>query len=629
MSELIEGGIIAITILISYGIQSSRLGFYSDDWALVLSGGAVNQDFGLSSWFYPFLVILLGKNPVIYHGLNALLLFLASLMFLRVLVRNSIKKTHALVSVVLFSVFPGFLQPAGVSHYTGFLFGITLWFAAILLLEDGLLAGKYRFIYIIAGIGFLLTAFFISPYSAILVAVSGVFLIKLSQGKQLGIKDKTAGILSFILMITGIGALFFFSKGIGQFHIGMTDLFKMLVNSYLISWRQIFGIPQSEYSVIRYIITTVFGIAILFSLLRKHQAKNIGQADELLPHKRFSQALYFLIAGVFVIFIWNILPIATDFSNNDGLIMLLLGIFACPFLVLTIDALIENKYHLVIFAILISLSIGARHSLVQKYVDEHTKLVSIFTQLSLRGDQFKDGTVIVSEQIPLDYTTAKSLNSIISNNYFSKTTEGTIHYLDADNQEIREFLSRKEMNKAEISTDYGKVMVNKNAMVGLWVDMEDCLYLLDSKTVKTRLPAELKYVADLSDPNLYVDDHLSDVKQLEQFRNTIENKWCFYYQLADSQASQKQWDRVLQTYEEAKSNGLGAGSLNGEIPRITALISTGQISKAKEISLDYLADGDEKKTICSLWSEYHKSSHFNEEVKAKIITTQSSLGCSK
>jgi len=122
---------------------------------------------------------------------------------------------------------------------------------------------------------------------------------------------------------------------------------------------------------------------------------------------------------------------------------------------------------------------------------------------------------------------------------------------------------------------------------------------------------------------------LSDVKQLEQFRNTIENTWCFYYQIADKQARQNQWDSVLLTYKEAKSLGLGAGNLNGEIPRITALIWTGQISEAKEISQDYLADGDEKETICSLWSQYHTSSLLNEEVKTKIFSAESSLGCSK
>ncbi len=60
---------------------------------------------------------------------------------------------------------------------------------------------------------------------------------------------------------------------------------------------------------------------------------------------------------------------------------------------------------------LIVLSAGARYQTTHRYVLETKKVENFISQLHVRGDSIRDGTSIVTEQLPFDFTNTGSVGS--------------------------------------------------------------------------------------------------------------------------------------------------------------------------------------------------------------------------
>ena len=119
--------VITLTTLLSYGILISQLGFYRDDWYMLLAGqtkgaqGIIDLfaiDRPLIGYIYAFDYALLGSSVLGWHVYALFLRLLGSVGFfvlLRVIWPE--KKFETTIATLLFAVYPGFLQQPTISAH--------------------------------------------------------------------------------------------------------------------------------------------------------------------------------------------------------------------------------------------------------------------------------------------------------------------------------------------------------------------------------------------------------------------------------------------------------------------------------------------------------------------------------
>ena len=126
-------GVISFSTLLSYGILIPQLGFYRDDWYMLLAGqtegangiiGLFSIDRPLIGYIYALDYALLGSSVIGWHLYALFLRLLGSVGFfylLRMIWPE--KKFETTIAALLFAVYPGFLQQPNAATFKNLLLG--------------------------------------------------------------------------------------------------------------------------------------------------------------------------------------------------------------------------------------------------------------------------------------------------------------------------------------------------------------------------------------------------------------------------------------------------------------------------------------------------------------------------
>jgi hypothetical protein len=307
--------------------------------------------------------------------------------------------------------------------------------------------------------------------------------------------------------------------------------------------------------------------------------------------------------------------------------MVALGVFGAVFITLGIKLVLVEKYRLAVLTVIIVLSIGTRFLLINRYVVENSRLTGILAQLSIRGDIVKEGTVLVSEQIPLNFTSQSAIDALLQKMFNGESQDYSSIYISANHPEFREMLRKESLQETELELDSQIIRISKDALLGFWVRQDGCVELLDNKTEESGLPQELKRLTKLSSPDLLFSTNLSDVKQLNQIRTKIENDWCFYYQLANRQAAEQKWSEVLVTYSDAEKLGMMPVNFSDYLPKLEASLRQNPLPISLEFSNEINSSPEQKDIICRIWNDYQMEPDLNEEVISGIKDIKIELAC--
>jgi hypothetical protein len=613
-------------VAIVTGLFIPKLGLFGDQWRIVL-----DQTFSVSG--YPagklisiLLVKLIGTNALYFHLLNAILMVVVGLVLFRVLTDLGFKSSNALASTLLFLVFPGFGQPGAAFELSGLLIGLVF---SLLSIEFYRLSQKMELStdkrFFIPGIVFSFLAFITLPEIAIFegLAILGLFLyFWLVRNKQpIWFLFFGAGHFVFSLVVLTI-----FSHFPGNISLALfTASIKTWINVYLICWRKIIAMPSGGGIVAVYLLVIAITAGMLFLIFHSLQEKNeydktVSSRDLwVIVGTALSGIILFIVLGVFQI------PIGMEYPKDLGLIII--GIPAAIFIVTLIKTLFLENYHLLILAVLIALSGGNRFLATQRFVDETNQVKNLISQLQVRGDSLQPGTSLVVEQLPLDYTSRLSLEALIRNKINLPQSGETVQVIPAENEYVREFLSNSEVDTKSLRIDDFDYVVGKNKMLAIWQPKNECLFFLEPNMTYSELPEGLGLSGKYSNPELIGINHLSDVKQLNQFRTTINPEWCFDYQLANRQEQNGQWENAITSYRQITDGIIKKERLAVLKPLLISYLHSQRFSEARQISEELSVDLENKKIVCQQWTTYLKEMDIPKEVLTEGKKAQISAGC--
>jgi hypothetical protein len=299
------------------------------------------------------------------------------------------------------------------------------------------------------------------------------------------------------------------------------------------------------------------------------------------------------------------LPFTLQSSYDRFMISMMLG--GCLFMTGMIEAVIKNNQaKLIISAFLIALGIGQQFFNANIFRRDWEKQQEILWQLSWRAPDLQPGTVLITDDLPLDYETDLSFTAPVNWMYGSKYANSDLAYAMIFSK-IRLGSSLPTLNPnvpIYVGMRGANFYGSTSQAVVMYMPKNGCLRILDPALGDQYTYAGLsKYLVDaipLSDTSRIAVDANSTMGI--PFLKEPKHQWCFYYAKAELARQKKEWKEVIHLMDEAKASGYQPTDLFEWLPYIEAQAITGNLDDAEKMSVELLKD--EKRInqgLCQVW----------------------------
>jgi hypothetical protein len=319
------------------------------------------------------------------------------------------------------------------------------------------------------------------------------------------------------------------------------------------------------------------------------------------------------------------LPVVLRFDWDRLFISLLFGIS-----LLTaglIDYLIKAGYRKELFiSLLIALAVGMQFHEANTFRRDWQNQKDFFWQLSWRAPRLKPGTVLLTDQLPLQYVADLQLSAPLNLMYIPDGSSFSYMLLYAKNR-LGGPLLPKLAPGLPMDGGYRTVSFKSTTsnIVMIYQPSDGCLQMIDPNYVDPNTFGGLS-------PNLNKNLNLSNINQIEKNSNGTDPKqyfgsepahtWCYFFEKAELARQFGDWNEVMHNYELATSAGYSALLPSENLIFIEALSRSGNTKRASQLTSTTIKQ-DEKlcKALVSAWERAEQATPaISAEAQAQIGT---------
>jgi hypothetical protein len=325
------------------------------------------------------------------------------------------------------------------------------------------------------------------------------------------------------------------------------------------------------------------------------------------------------------------LPLTLQSSYDRFMISMMIG--GSLFLLGVIELLFKsNRIKTYIFALIIALGIGQQFFNANIFRRDWEDQRNIYWQMTWRMPGLKPNTILLTNQMPIDYETDASFTAPINWTYAPDYTRSDVPYLMlyTEKRVGGSTLPALEPN-IPITFNYRTVPFygNTSQAVVIYMPRGGCLRVLDpsrgDEEVYAKLPAVLTSAIPLSDPSRIITD--ANPAATPMFFSEPKHEWCYYFTKAELAQQMDDTQKVVALGNEAVSLGYKPTDQNEWLVFIKAHALTGDISTAESISTVALAEDVRiRRGICSAWKQVHTQSPADrkDEIQRILLTFECS-----
>ncbi|MHC1784276.1 MAG: hypothetical protein AB9891_16240 [Anaerolineaceae bacterium] len=628
--------------LLSYGGLILRPGVFGEDISVLWLYQRSGLD-GLHAYFgegKPLAALIttgligLGEFQIwVYHLLAVVLRWLGAWLFW-LLVREVWPKNDgkALLTALIFLVYPGLKNTPIVISIFPHLMSMALTAAGFFLIYRGIKFRQHRWRYLIpgwlSGVSLLLSHYFI-----------GLELLKIlliwAGWKRVEQKNNTETLKKTILTWLPFGG-FLLARWIwgfpipsdqsiaGSFRNSAGTIIRSLMDVLVLVWRQIVRIPDDSSEMLTYGLTVIFSGLIVFLALRKKMkspydagTKGVSWRDEFL----WVGLIALLAGGVPLWFMQE--SISLTYPASVSLLAFLPGVA-----ILTaglLDTLLLPRFQVGLAAILIALSVGVQLQNSNVFIKEWGKAEQIVQQLQVRLPAVKEGALLISEQVPLDYYSEENLTALFNLVYFparNSNTEGLL-YLDASSA------IQEAQKDSPINVDHRGFRFSGQA-TSVWIfhqPEEGCLRLLQAGQVDlSGLPQKLAqtlevYFSDFT----YVEPGSVPIQEI--FKVPTGAQRCILLGMIEQAGQRGDWQTAVNTMEQAGSFLCEVDHPYELIPLIETAAHAGQVELMMEISNEAAGNHGGSYELCNTFERLNLANDVSDSVKTAVKELESRAYC--
>lgn len=623
-----------ITTIIAYGLLLPQTGFYWDDWPFVWIATFLEPAdfFPAFANIRPFLgpiffvtTSLIPPDPLYWQIFMIVIRFLSGLSVWFILKQIWPRyKREALAASFLFLVFPGYSQ-----HWVAFTHINQEWIAFLFyLLSFGFTARALRNphafrTYTLLAILLLIPGVFPTEYFIGLEPLRFLFIwVIVSEGKGpfgRGIVESLKIWSPYLLvwLVNAAWLVYFYTIGsYASYEVKLASepvtalqtlqaFGEALWEAGVYCWVQVIALVAKTYTAPSSILTLLLigcsGLGLILYLKRFETSGN----------KSGSAAASMLAIGAVGILLGRLpsfsagLPLTLQSVNDRFMISMMIG--ASLFITGLILILVrDERIKTVVFAALIALGIGQQFFNANIFRRDWENQQKFFWQLAWRIPAMQPGTLLLTDQLPVDYETDLSFTGAINWMYAPEYTRSTVPYA-LIYTETRlggslPSLERGETVKVFLRTVHFEGSTSQ--VIVFHMPENGCLRVLGSEWkdefIYARQLGDLVDAIPLSNPDLIVAD--SELTPRLPFLSEPERTWCYYYTKSELARQRNDWDQVNALFAEASSLGYQSADPFEWLVFIEALAMAGDLEAAQKLSREaFETDRRIRSGLCEVW----------------------------
>ena len=655
--------LLALSFLI-YGLFIPFLGFYWDDfpylWFRHVSGvsgvmRAIALDRPLLAVFYALPMSVMGESPWAWQIAAILARWLytwSAFTFLKSLWPE--KKMDLKWIALLVLVFPGFKQQWISVIYTHVFAVMALYFYSLTLFVKEIRRGGKPSLRMAAAILLSLVCMTAVEYVAGLELLRPfIIFMLLSQGSQTAFREKFKRslmlwlpyLLVFILFLVyrvfiASSVLYKVQQMDGLTSSPLATLldmvlqqFKNLYISTIPAWTQIIEPFKSfNLSTLFSKLYLVLLVVFLFGcrLFTRKTIKNVGGSNAWLKAAVIGALLSLLAAGL-PFWAANLSP-STDFPADRVMLPFMLGSAILVYALISLLS-ISPAVRQVLFSLVFSLSAVFQIYQANNFREDWENFEQLFQQLSWRIPALEEDTLLVTDQLPLEYYSDNSLSAVFNWVYDtgSKQADSTDmpYLLNYTESRLGHSLASLEPGTS-INHNYRIYTFSGSTdqMVLFYYSPPGCVHLVDPDLDGSNplLPAVLREYATSSRDDLISSDQQQNA--IFFLSDTPANSWCYYYEKASLAAELNQWEQVVQLAGSAFSLNDHPNDASERVPFIEGYARTGDWESALRLSRETAAVSNlYQPMLCQLWQNLDEETDAAPQKSEALSQIMTELAC--
>jgi hypothetical protein len=647
-----------VLLLLSFGALIPWLGFYWDDWPVILTGKLLGAkgyqlfyqyDRPISAWTYIVTYPVFGDRPINWHVFSLLLRWGTSAALWWTLVRLwPASRREALWTSALFAIYPVFLQQytsvAYSQHWICYLlFFLSLGFMVEAQRARGKSKARYG-LFTVISMGLSLVQLLTMEYFAGLELLRPFLLWLLVDEKAPSWRKKSRLVLREWLPYLGVLALFTIwrifllkfpgeeanppilldrilkspvSGGLRLFELVVQDSIHIMISV----WANILNPTAMDlldrFTLISWVWTIVFAAAV-FLILRRRNDPQVENQDGTgqWPTQALVIGTAALLLGMLPVWFTDRQIIVGTYSNRFGL-PAMLG--ASLIIIAMLEILVAKKNHrLAILAVLIGLAAGQHLRIANDYRWSWIRQTRFYWNLAWRAPGLEPETPVAAEgeifpKVGL-YSTAAAINLA----YPPANDSGRLPYwfysLGREyGYDMEWFMQGIPMDRK--FRNYTFTGNSKDALIIFYQpDVSDCLSILSPDDFNVPDLPEISIQA-LKNSNLsrIQPDGVPGFPPEEIFGPEPEHGWCYLYEKAALAGQFERWDEVAQLGDQAKLQGYHPRRSDSDtafewLPFIEGYARTGRWEDARNLTIEaFTEDKRIDGRMCDLWEEIQLS----------------------
>lgn len=631
--------LIALLILLGYGLLTPWMGFYWDDfpfaWHLRFFGPA--EFIEAFRPFRPLLgpifavtTTLFGGHPFTWQVVGLMARFLLSLevWFLLRWIFPA-QKTNALWVVLLFTMYPGYGQQwVSLTHVNQELIPLLFLLASFLVTFRVLRSGRYvkrltALAILLQALGLFSTEYFFGLELLRFLFLLAVFAQTLDSRKEI-LRNAARAWLPY-LAVWMLNAAWTYayhrSAAYDSYEVsilsGSTLTPLALVNEFLttlslsgfLSWLRAFGlfasVDGSLTQALAFVILVV-SAAVVF-LVMQAQENDAGLESQRGSDSWAWQAAGIGLAGIFAgrLPSWAAgLPLKLEYDYDRFFISIMLG--ASLFIVgLAGLALREGRRKSVILSLLIGLCAAHQFSTANTFRRDWANQQNLFWELAWRMPDIEKNTALLTYELPLQYASDLQATAPLNWAYAPDLNERNLPYV------LLYIKTRLNSSLPSLQADtpitvrYRTVNFNGNTSdsIVIYKEAGGCLRVLDPLYGNAETVPNAAYfltnAIPLSNLSRIIADAPPPALDKTLFGAEPPHGWCYYYAKAELARQQGDWEAVVELYRQAQKEGWSASMPVEYLPFIEGFARTGDADTALRLTERTI---EEQNTLCAALS---------------------------
>ncbi|MCI0554927.1 MAG: hypothetical protein L0287_28595 [Anaerolineae bacterium] len=327
------------------------------------------------------------------------------------------------------------------------------------------------------------------------------------------------------------------------------------------------------------------------------------------------------------------LPLTLQSSYDRFMISMMLGgsLFITGLIELIIKGVRIKTY---LFALLIALGIGQQFFNANIFRRDWARQQEIYWQLAWRIPAMEPGTVLLTDQMPIDYETDLSFTAPINWMYAPDYTRSDLPYaLLYVEKRLGGSLPSLETNTSiDLSFRTVSFKGSTSQTIVIYMPRNGCLRVLNpewgDEITYSHQSHFLVNSIPLSNPS-YISMNADEIAKLP-FLSEPNHTWCYYYAKAELARQKGDWFQVNDLISEAISLGYQPEDPFEWLTYIEAKAMIGDIEAAEKLSADtFTQDKGIRDGLCQVWKRIQLQVNVGSEAETRVNQLLSDYRCAR